>query len=91
MALKTFDPKDPDSVLDYSIDWSQWLASDTLVSSNWTVPSGITIDSNTNDTTSTTIWVSGGTVGVTYSLQNRIVTALGRTKDVTIDVPVAEQ
>ncbi len=91
MALKTFDPKDPDSVLDYSIDWSQWLAGDTLVSSSWTVPSGITIDSDTNDTTSTTIWVSGGTVGVTYNLQNRIVTAVGRTKDVSIDVPVAEQ
>lgn len=91
MALKTFDPKDPDSVLDYSIDWSQWLAADTIVSSSWTVTSGIAKDSDTNDTTSTTIWVSGGTAGATYSLQNRIVTTAGRTKDVTIDVPVAEQ
>lgn len=91
MALKTFDPKDPDSVLDYSIDWSQWLGSDTIVSSSWSVTSGIAVDSNTNGTTSTTIWVSGGTAGTTYSLQNRIITSGGRTKDVTIDVPVAEQ
>ncbi len=91
MALKTFDPKDPDSVLDYSIDWSQWLAGDTIVSSIWTVTLGIAKDSDTNDTTSTTIWVSGGTAGTTYALTNRIITSVGRTKDLTVDLPVAEQ
>ena len=53
--------KDPDEVLDYSIDWSTWLDSDTISSSSWTVESGITKDSDSNDTTSTTIWLSGGT------------------------------
>lgn len=88
MALKTFQ-KDADEVLDFSIDWSQWLGSDTIVSSTWTVPSGLTKDSTTNDTTSATVVVSGGTDGVTYNLVNRIITANGQTREASIDITLA--
>lgn len=83
--------KDPDAVLDYQIDWSDWLGSDTISSSSWTVPTGITKDSDTNDTTSTIIWLSGGTVGTTYSIINHIVTASGRKDDRTIYIEVQER
>lgn len=64
------------SVLDYVVDWSNLLVSgETIASSSWTVASGITKDSDTNDTTTTTIVVSGGTEGQTYNLTNTIVTS----------------
>ena len=83
--------KDPQSVLDYTIDWSTWLGADTISISAWTVPSRITKDSDTNSTTTTTIWLSGGTAREEYSLVNRIVTAGGRTDDRTILVKVADK
>jgi len=83
--------KDPDATLDYQIDWSDWLDSDTISTSTWTVPSGITKDSDTASTTATTIWLSGGTAGESYELVNQIVTAAGRTDDRTITVIVKER
>jgi len=83
--------KDPDATLDYMIDWSDWLDSDTISTSIWTVPSGITKDSDTNSTTTATIWLSGGTAGQSYKLVNRIVTACGRTDDRTIRIIVREK
>ena len=78
--------KDPNAVLEYQIDWSSWLGADTIVTSTWTVPTGITKDSSTNTTTTATIWLSGGTAGTRYELTNRIVTSNtpARTNDQTI-------
>jgi len=76
--------KDPSAVLDYAIDWSAWLGSDTIATSTWSVPTGITRDSDTNTTTRATIWLSGGTAGQTYQLTNTITTAGGRTDQRTI-------
>jgi hypothetical protein len=84
----TFD-KDPNAVLDYTVDWEDWLVgSDTIATSTWSVPSGITKDSDTKSTTAATIWLSGGAHGTNYALVNRIVTASGRTDDRTITVQV---
>ena len=84
--------KDPDAVLDYMIDWgSEWLASgDEIDTSTWTVPSGITKDKDSKTKTTATIWVSGGTDGVTYDLVNHIVTTDGREDDRTITIIVKE-
>ena len=84
-------PKDPDATIDYGVDWALWLDGDTISSSNWTAATGVTIDSNTNTTTSTTVWLSGGTAGLSYEVTNRIVTAGGRTDDRTILISVAER
>lgn len=83
--------KDPNAVLDYEIDWSLWLGVGSISSSVWFVPDGITKDSESNTTTTTTIWLSGGAVGVAYLLTNRIVTAGGRTDDRTIEIFVGEK
>lgn len=91
-ASQTMPPKDPNAVLDYEIDWSSWLAtSETISTSTWTVPTGITKDSDTHTTTTTTAWLSGGTAGNIYTLTNRIVTNQGRTEDRSIYVPCAER
>lgn len=85
--------KDPNSVLDYSIDWSDWLGSDTIHSSTWTLPAGIIKDPVGQDSftnTVTTIWLSGGTAGTTYTILNRIVTHGGRTADQTFKITCKE-
>ncbi|HEX9972287.1 MAG TPA: hypothetical protein VGD14_09470 [bacterium] len=83
--------KDPNAVLDYSIDWSDWLDTDTISVSTWTVPSGITKDSDSTTTTKTTVVLSGGTAGTSYSLVNHIVTAGGLADDRTIIIKCDER
>lgn len=90
MAIQTF-TKDPNAVLDYTIDWSLWLAGDTISTATWTVPMGITKDLDTKTTTTTTIWLSGGSAATNYSVAVRVVTAGGRTDDRTIVISVAER
>lgn len=83
MTINSF-LKDPNAVLDYQIDWSKWLSDDTISTSTWIVPDGITKDSDLSTTTLATIWLSGGTAGEKYPVVNRIVTSDGRTEDRTI-------
>jgi len=83
--------KDPSAVLDYRIDWSTWLGADTISIVTWSVPTGITKVSSSNDSTSATIWLSGGTAGTIYEVTCRIVTAGGRTDDRTIGITIEDQ
>lgn len=80
--------KDPDDILDYSINWGDWLGSDTISAVDWIVPPGMTMQSSEFTTTVTTIWVSGGVDGVTYSIVCRITTAAGRQVDRTVNLKV---
>lgn len=85
--------KDPNAVLDYESDWTVWLAtSETITTSTWpVVPTGITKDSDSNTTTTATIWLSGGTAGEDYRCTNRIVTNQGRTNERSILIMVRDQ
>lgn len=89
----TWPSKDENEILDYIVDWSDRLDSDAITSSYWTVPTGITKDSDEYDASgkTTTIWLSGGTTGETYDLVNRITTAAGRTMDQTIRIKIADK
>lgn len=87
MALQ-WPNKDPDEVLDYTIDWTARLLEDTIASSLWIVPVGLTVTTQSNTTTTTTVWLSGGTLATTYQVLNRIVTAGGRTMDQTVKLKI---
>ena len=80
--------KDPDEVLDYAVEWKDRLAGDTIASSEWTVPEGLTEDSALIAGTKAVIWLSGGTLDQTYSITNRVVTTGGRTHDQTVTLPI---
>lgn len=88
----TWPTKDPSDVLDYEVDWSSWLATgDEIVSVTNTITgddSALVIDTESNTTSAATVWLSGGTVGRTYTVTCRIITAGGRTaeRDVRIHV-----
>lgn len=89
--------KRPAEVKDYQVDWTRHLlvagvdAGDTVTSSTWTAETGIVIDDDSSTTTTATVWLSGGTEGVAYTVTNRVVTAQGRTYErsflVTVTAP----
>jgi len=111
----TLPPKDPNAVDFYHIVWcsedgtNDGTASDTgelqgatISTTDWTLPAGITEDSeNTSELTMrgityaadtvTTIKLSSGTGGLDYELLNRITTSDGRTLDKSITIMVREQ
>lgn len=91
---KTWDrTKDPDEVVDYDFSWAGQLTdmdSDTIATSTWTVPAGITKNSSSNTDTRAKVWLSGGTAGQTYTLLNRIVTTGGRTLDQSIKLKMKD-
>lgn len=91
MAYDATFEKDPDAVLDYTRDWSTYLAGDTIATSTWVVPTGLTVNSSTNDTTTATIWLAGGTAFTSYIVTNRITTAGGRTDDRSFLMTVKEK
>lgn len=71
--------KSTDSKLDYTVDWSNWLPTgDEISDSSWSVPSGLTEVTDTNTTTTATIWISGGTANKSYTVTNTITTTAGR-------------
>lgn len=91
MAFTKF-TKDPDAVLDYRWDWSDWLTAitDTIESVTFVPEDGITVDSSSHTDTTATAWISGGTAGSSYTVTCRIVTAGGRTDDRTCSFRIVE-
>lgn len=87
--------KDPDSTVDYSVDWASWLGADTISASTWLINDtlsasvdGITITATSNTTTTATAWMSGGTELTTYTFTNRITTSGGRVEDRSFTIEV---
>lgn len=84
--------KDPDAVLDYSVDWSKWLAGDQIETSTWSVSDpAIEASGDSNTTTRTTVWLAGGVAGQSYTVTNRITTTGGRTDDRSLVLQVQDR
>lgn len=83
--------KDPDDTADYELTWSTFLGVDTVTSSTWLVPTGITKVSESNTTTTATVRLSGGTAGAEYECVNRVNTASGCQYDRTLIVFVTDR
>jgi hypothetical protein len=91
MAIETF-IKDPDAVLDYAMDWTDWLDdSETISSHTVTVDDGLTKDSDSESSGIVTIWLSGGTANTTYNVVVHITTSDSRTDDRTFRVMVVNR
>ena len=83
--------KDPNAVLDYTIDWTRWLAGDQVATSEWLPSTGLTKMADTKTASSATVWLSGGTAGQSYTVTNRITTTGGRTEDRSVTIRVEER
>lgn len=84
--------KDPNAVLDFYLDYTDWLeGADTLASTAWTIPGGITKDSDTVTASLVGIWLSAGVDATTYDLLCRVTTTAGRIDDRTVRVIVGNR
>lgn len=83
---------DPDAVLDYTIDWSDWLDGDTISTSVWAVASGtVTLATPVINGDLTQVWVSAATIDTVAAIRNRITTAAGRTDDRTLTLAIRQR
>lgn len=85
--------KDPDAILDYSVDWgAEYLGEDQLTESQWSVspiePEGVTLAGSAFDQAIATVKAGGGVPGRIYQLDNQVVMASGRidSRSVTLRV-----
>jgi len=66
-------------VYDYGFNYASKLdTGDTISLSTWTIPAGLTTGATGNDTTTTSVFLSGGTLDAEYRCVNKITTAGGR-------------
>lgn len=94
MIIGTY-TKQPYDVTDIDVDFSDWLAvrtGDTLLSATVAVDgTGMTVDPVVAlSSTVAKFWVSAGTDGTTYKVTLKVVTTLGRHKEVEVKVKVKE-
>lgn len=80
--------KDPQAVEKYTINWADWLIGSEVISTSVWAAADVTVDSDTNDTTTATVTVSGGTEGETNRVTNTITTDSGRTNERSVVVRV---
>ena len=69
--------KDPESVMDYTIDFTNFLTGGDLLNTHaFVADSGITVDSSSKATNekSVTVILSGGTAGTTYTIKCTVTT-----------------
>lgn len=98
MAVIGKDSKQPHEILDWDVDWGEWMPrgdSINAVDTDVRVLSGttdnpITIDRVENTTTVSKVWLRGGDSGSRYRIQLRCETLFGRTKETEFDISVKE-
>jgi hypothetical protein len=84
--------KDPSAILDYSVDWSQWMTTgDSIASVTWSPITGIVVESSPAPSFTSTVataWIGSGTAGNTYTVTCHITTTAGRqdTRTLTFNV-----
>jgi len=72
-------------VLDYDFDYTEFLGADNIASSDITsTPSGLTLGTKSNTTKVQKQWISGGTIGVIYSVKCAMTSTGGRVKTLEV-------
>lgn len=76
IAAKT---KDADATLDYLFDWTNWMVAGDAIASYVVTISGsdsaLTNPTSVLSTPTVRVWLTGGTVGVTYTIKCHITTS----------------
>lgn len=95
-TLNPYKRKDPTAVLDYFIDWADWLTEgDSLVTAVWTItgPDSLLVQSTPAPSIvggRAIIWLTGGTLDAKYEVTCHITTAQGREDDRTLLILVRD-
>lgn len=87
--------KDPQSRVDYAIDWSGYLDGQTVAASLWTVSpeeaGGVAVDAASFDLNRTAARLIGGVVGHIYQIGNRVTLSDGSVDERSITLRVEER
>lgn len=75
-------------VINWAPEMQLTSPNDTISVSTWSVGDGVTLDGESNTTTTATVRHTGGRVGAYAQLQNHIVTASGAEYDAVIIVEI---
>lgn len=93
-----FIEKDPYAVLDYSLDWTNWMPSGDTISAVTITAETISgdsaplaVDSSTNTDFIATANISGGTVGNIYNVEYKITTTNGLKDSRNFRIKVVER
>ena len=92
MNLGTFQ-KQPAELIDYDVDYSEWLTTgDNVQSADVSAsPSGLVIESTFINDLRIKIWISGGTDKVNYKITVTMTTAEGRIKQDEFKINVKDR
>jgi len=82
---------DPDAILDYPVDFSDWLGDDVYASHTVMTTEGLTVQSSDFAGGVVTVWLTGGTLGRKASFTVRMVTAAGRRDDRTLWLKIKDR
>ena len=95
--------KDPDALLDYKVDFNDWLGNDQIVSATVfcdatavdatanAILSGLRVAStNVSASSAVVAWLSAGIVDSEYTVTTRIWTSAGRRQDECFTVTIEE-
>jgi len=94
----TYIDKDPYAVLDYTLDWTNWMPTGDTISTITVTAETIsgdsaplTIDSSTNNDYLATAYISGGTAGNIYNVEYKIDTTNGLKDSRNIRIKILER
>lgn len=85
--------KDPNAILDYIFDWSDWLdENETIDSHQILVERGsVAVDRDERNGAQITVWLSGGNDQDTARVVCRITTSVGRVDDRSLWLSIANR
>jgi len=87
--------KDPESRVDYAIDWALYLDGQTIVASDWSVEpveeDGIAADEDSFEPGRTAARLSGGVIGHVYTVSNLVTLSDGSADSRSITLRVEER
>ena len=92
MAILGKFTKQPNEVLDYDVDYTDWFAARTDAPSTYTVlaDAGITVVGSARTGNIIKIILAGGTTGTKYKIQTRLTTTASLVKEAEFTVAVKE-
>lgn len=84
--------KRPDDQLDYDVKFERWLSEGDTITDATAVadPVGVTIDRVEVFGDVVKVWISGGEVGASHSINVTVTTDQGRVKEVTLNLRIVE-
>lgn len=87
--------KDPQARIDHDLDWSAYLAGQSIVASTWTVmpdeEGGVAVDAQAFEARRAGVRLSGGRIGRLYRVTNRVTLSDGQVDERSIHFRVEER